>query len=82
MTLILRNRLHKAQAISLLQHVLEQLLLPCKAAAAEPVIEHLNWMRRQSPDLNINCKLETVPELQITRITIEASFESIPEKTR
>lgn len=39
--------------------------------------QHLDWIARQ-PHTYFNCEFSTVPELRMTRITIEISHTEIP----
>jgi len=79
MTHILASRPDKERSLKVIFDVLRQFLLPRLAKPqANAVLEQHNWMLRQPGPLRVNCQYETVPELQMVRITLEMSFEQIP----
>lgn len=79
MTAILGAKADKEAAINLLEHILHGFVMNgLNYSQAQGVLEHMSWLHRQTADLNVNCKLETVPELQMTRVTLEYSFLPIP----
>lgn len=79
MTAILGSRADKEASINMLEHILSAFVMNgLTHAQKQGIIEHMAWMHRQKPDLNVNCKLETVPELQMTRVVLEYSFLPIP----
>ena len=41
---------------------------------------HLKWMEANPHDLRVRCRLETIPELQITRVILEYDFANTPLK--
>lgn len=79
MTAILGAKADKSKAIDILENILHSFVTSGLAPLqAEGVRQHLLYLRNQTPDLNVNCKLETVPELQMTRVVLEYSFLPIP----
>lgn len=79
MTLTLSTKSDKSEVIDTIRRVLQLVTFPFVGQAQrEAILQHFDWMKRQSGDLYNNCKIETVPELQLTRITIELSFGQLP----
>lgn len=79
MTTILSPAADKAHSIDLLQEVLTRFVYPGIPPDEQALLtQHLAWMRAQTGDLRVTCKLETVPGLQLTRITLDAAFQPIP----
>jgi len=65
----------KTSIIDLLQLVLQQLMLKGVARdGQEQIMNHIAWMRAQSGDMDITCRLETYPETKGTSIQIFATF--------
>lgn len=75
MTAILHSRESKLQAISLFEEILRTFMYHgMKPIDIANLTNHRDWMRRQPADLKANCKLETFPATQTTRITLDLSF--------
>lgn len=75
MSLVLTNRADKSQSIDTIELVLCQFVM----AAVDPqaranLFGHLEWMRRQTPDMKIDVKFETFPSTQTTVIQLAVSF--------
>lgn len=78
MTIRIPNQ-DKSQSISLIEKVIDRFCLVGISYNHKLALrEHLAWMRRQPSDMNVNFKLETVPELAMTRIVLEIGFGPIP----
>lgn len=83
MTSVIRAKHDKERSITILQDVLARFMYDGMSNEdLSLVLEHMTWMRRQLTDMNVNCKLETVPELQLTRITLEIAFQPIAPMAR
>lgn len=79
MTAIIGSKQDKDRSISLLEEIVSRFVLNgVKAEQARSIGEHFAWLYKNPNDLNVNCKLETVPELQMTRVVLEYSFLPIP----
>lgn len=79
MTAIIGAKADKDAAINLLEHILHGFVMNgLTHEQGQAVLQHMGWMHRQEEDLKVNCKLETVPELQMTRVVLEYSFLPIP----
>lgn len=79
MTLSLSGQEPKSELLDLIRRLLQSIIFPhLRMDQRENIIEHFAWMKRQRDDLKVNCKLETVPELRLTRIVIEVGFKDIP----
>lgn len=75
MTALLTTRQDKEQAIALLQSLLNHFIYHGVSPADRGGITlHLEWMHRQTADLKANCRLETFPATQTTRIVLDLSF--------
>lgn len=80
MTAIIADKADKAESIVLLGEILRRFVINgVTHAQREAITEHMRWLDQQPADLNVNCKLETVPELQMTRVVLEYSFLPIPK---
>lgn len=83
MTHILTTTAHKIHTLRLLRQLIDMhVTVGLKPTDAAQVYEHFRWMEGQKDHLHVNCQLETVPELQLTRLTLEYSFQPIPPKVR
>lgn len=79
MTISLSGRESKEEVITLLRKILQATMFPhLRMDQRESLIEHFAWMVAQKGDLQVNCRLETVPELQSTRVVLELGFHSLP----
>ena len=79
MTAIIASRADKTRSINLLEEIISRFVLTgIKPDQAFAVGQHMAWLHKHPNDLYVNCKLETVPELQLTRVVLEYSFLPIP----
>ncbi len=79
MTAIIGNKQDKTRSLDILSEIIQKFVVNgLTHEQAEGVALHMAWLRQQTADLNVNCKLETVPELQLTRVVLEYSFLPIP----
>lgn len=79
MTAIIGNKADKEKSINLLEHILHLFVMNgLNREQNSAVLQHMAYMHKEPADLNVNCKLETVPELQMTRVVLEYSFLPIP----
>lgn len=81
MTAILTYSRDKDRAVDLLNEVLKVFVFHgLNTHECAVVLQHLADMRQsnQVANLNVNAKLETVPELQLTRLTLEFAHRAIP----
>lgn len=75
MTSLLTTRADKDRALHTIAAVFEQFLFHGLAPRdIAKIAEHFTWMREQADDLKVNARLETFPETQTTRITLDLSF--------
>lgn len=75
MSLVLTNRADKTQSIDMIEGVMRQFMFPAvDPLARQNLLEHLAWMRRQSPDMKVDLKFETFPSTQTTVIQLAISF--------
>jgi hypothetical protein len=73
----------KAQSLALLEENFKRFLYSgMKPTDIALVAQHLNWMHHQAGNMNVNAKLETVPELRMTRLTLEFACVPIPTANR
>ena len=79
MTQILSTKSDKSEVVDSLRKLLQLVTFPFIGEAnRSAILQHFDWMKRQPGNLYNNCKIETVPELQLTRITLELSFGALP----
>lgn len=83
MTITLSGRESKEEVVTLIRKLMQAVIFPhLRIDERELLIEHFAWMMRQGEDMRINCRLQTIPELQLTRIIVEAGFQAIPPETK
>ena len=79
MTAVIGNKQDKTRSIALLEEIITRFVLAgVKPDQAFAIGQHMTWLHKHPADLHVNCKLETVPELQLTRVVLEYSFLPIP----
>ncbi len=79
MTQTIGAKQDKTASLDLLEQILRRFILNgVYHNVASAIDEHVAWLQKNPADLNVNCKLETVPELQLTRVILEYSFLPIP----
>lgn len=72
MSITFANAADRSQPLDTLRRLFIDYLFPgTTPAQRELILAHLEWMRTQTTPLNIRCKLETVPELHLTRLVLE-----------
>jgi len=65
----------KTDAITLIKTICSLLLFPRTIPAQkQAIVEHVQWMERQTDRLDVACRLETFPATRTTRITIDVTF--------
>lgn len=71
MPIAISSREDKDEQVDLLRRLVQRYLFPgmLNMKDRHAVLEHLEWIKRQR-DIIGECKLETVPELQMTRFTL------------
>lgn len=75
MSLVLTNSADKSQSIDTIELVLRQFVMSAVDQQARTnLFGHLEWMRRQTPDMKIDVKFETFPSTQTTVIQLAVSF--------
>lgn len=75
MTVILHTKPDKEKAIKIIELLIAHFMYHgLRKADTDAVSAHLDWMERQTDDLRVNAKIETQPETQTTKITLELSF--------
>lgn len=76
MTISFNNRQDKTESIDLIQRLLQTFVFHgVRSVDREAILNHLTWLRQQKDTMHINCRLETVPELRLTRVTLEVGFQ-------
>lgn len=74
MTLLLSSRASREEAIDLLRKVIHTFMFPhLTMVQRDAIMEHITWMKSQRTEMGITCRLETVPELHLTRLVVEAT---------
>lgn len=75
MTTLFKTRNDKEKALNNFEEALKLFVLNGISPSNQGlVLSHLESMKSNPNPLNTTCKLETFPETQITRITIDYSF--------
>jgi len=83
MPLALSSRRDKAPILDLVRKVLIEFLFPgTTPAQREAVLSHLEWINRHKETMFISCELKTVPELQLTQVTLNISFTPSKKETQ
>ena len=78
MTISLSHRSDKVEFLTLTRRLLQLVMFPhLRVDQRSLIVEHWAALEQIKRDFQINCRLETVPELGMTRIVIEAAFEAI-----
>lgn len=77
--IIFKSSLDKANAIDVLEIVIKQYMYHgLSTEAFRNIRNHLDWMRNQTGELNVSCRMETFPLTQTTEFHISASFIKPP----
>lgn len=84
MPIAIANKSDKDEAIELLRKVLQAYLFQgLSEKQKEDILTHLLWMRNRSGTLNIECKLEAIPELELTKVDLRIFFgDRMPNEKR
>lgn len=79
MSIILNRPEAKAQTINILKAALSLLVIDRLGQTEKGhVVEHIEWMTRQTEDMHVECRLETEPSDKETELTIRVCFGSPP----
>lgn len=74
------GKIEKGEQVGLLRRVIQTFLFPNTTIdQRSKIIEHFSWMDMQKTDMRVSCRLETVPELLLTRIVVEISYTPPPQ---
>lgn len=77
MTVVLQGS--NRQGIDLMLFTVQTWIFPnASDAERERIMEHFDWLRVQTGNMSVNCKMETDQDGLRTRILIEASFKQVP----
>lgn len=74
MGIAISSREDKAETVDLLRRLVLRFIFPgvLNLETREAILNHLNWIKAQ-PGLVVNAELQTIPELQSTKITFMVS---------
>lgn len=73
------TRAERAEPLGLLRRAIQSLLLPrLTQVQRTAVLEHLTWLDAQKTPLSVTAKFETIPELRLTRLTLDYTYSPPP----
>lgn len=75
MTLTVVNPNQKSDVITILKSALSMLVFPRTDTKQKAnIVNHINWMERQSEEMEVDCSIETFPETKATRLVITVRY--------
>ncbi len=75
MSLVLTASADKSKSIDVLETLLKHFMYPAiNTEGRQNLLQHIEWMRRQVPDMKVDLKFETFPSTQTTLIQLAVSF--------